>query len=313
MICKNTLTLVLTEEQISLRIAEANSNLHHYKCRIDNLWKRTASLQDIYPKLDDTDLDEYIDTEAILYYKELQDCGVSFPAWQDMITVGGETDLRLFLKIGRNCYDDIIKYLPKTKNTQRILDFGVGCARTARHFYQKTPQYEVHGCDVDVTPIEYISNNIPFIQPLVSNNEPPLPYESDYFDVIYSVSVFSHLKEKSFYDWAKELSRILKKGGLLIITIHGLHALNITRNKESVSSIGITEKAFENAESLIEKDGFIWMPQETTSLDIDTTQYGISFVDKNKLAEYLPSSLKVIHYGEGEIGGWQDMVVLQKI
>ena len=171
---------------------------------------------------------------------------VSFPAWQDMITVGGETDLRLFLHIGRNCYEDIIKYLPKNKEVLRVLDFGVGCGRTARHFYQTMSEYEVHGCDVDETPIDFIYKNIPFIQPLLSTNEPPLPYKSNYFDAIYSVSVFSHLNESAFYAWAEELSRIMKPGGILVITIHGLHALNITRNKTDVGTIGIVKKEFDS-------------------------------------------------------------------
>jgi len=313
MTSKKNLKNGLTDEEISVRVTEAGDNLHHYKCRIENLWKRTVSLQKTYFNIDSFEFRKYIDTEAILFYRELQDCGVSFPTWKDMVTVGGETDLRLFLQIGRSCFEDIIKHIPQQKEMLRILDFGVGCGRTARHFYQDLEKYEVHGCDVDAPPIEYIYENIPFIQPLLSTNAPPLPYKSNYFNVIYSVSVFSHLKKSAFYAWADELSRILAKGGTLVITIHGLHALDITRKKESVSSIGIAEKAFKNAESLIEKEGFIWMPQETTSPDIDTTQYGISFVDKNRLLEFLPPSLKLKHYGEGEIGDWQDLVVLEKL
>lgn len=310
---KNRLMNVLGEEQISLRIAEAKSQLHHYQIRIDSLWKRTPSLQKTYAQPDDPKFRQYVDTEGILFYRELQDCGVSFPAWQDMITVGGETDLRLFLQIGRSCYEAIVQYLSKKAERLRILDYGVGCCRTARHFYQDLTQYEIHGCDVDTTPIEYISKDIPFIQPLLSSNDPPLPYPSNYFDAIYSVSVFSHFKESAFYSWADELSRILRQGGILVITIHGLHALNITRNKKDVSSIGINEKTFRSAESMFERNGFIWMPQETTSGDIDTTQYGISFIHEGTLTAHLPSSLKVIHYGEGEIGNWQDLVVLEKV
>ena len=96
MVSKDYLMHVLTEDQISLRTAEANSQLYHYIVRIDSLWKRSASLQKTYARPDDPEFGKYIDTEAILYYRELQDCGVSFPSWQDMLTVGGETDLRLF-------------------------------------------------------------------------------------------------------------------------------------------------------------------------------------------------------------------------
>lgn len=313
MLTKDLLSRPLSEEQITQRIKDASNLLHHYVCRIDNLWNRLTTFQDKFPNSSDPEFRKHVDTEAILFFRELQDCGVSFPTWQDMLTVGGETDLRLFLQIGRGCYEDIKKHLPKSTNNLRILDFGVGCGRTARHFYQELNHYEVHGCDVDSTPIEYIYKNIPAIQPLLSNNEPPLAYGSNYFDAVYSVSVFSHLKESAFYAWAEELSRILKKGGILIMTIHGSHALNLTRKKEDVSSIGIDKKLFDDAESKFAQNGFIWMPQATTSADIDTNQYGISYVEKNSLPSHLPTSLKITHYGEGEIGGWQDLVVLEKI
>jgi SAM-dependent methyltransferase len=313
MTSKDLFTNPLSEDRIAQRTEEAKAQLHDYICRIDNLWKRSALLQQKFPNSNDANFKKHIDIEAILYFRELQDCGVSFPTWQDMLTVGGETDLRLFLQIGRGCYEDIIKYLPKTKTNLRILDFGVGCGRTARHFYQEVKHFEIHGCDVDSTPIEFLYKNIPFIQPLLSTNEPPLLYKTEYFDAIYSVSVFSHLNESAFYAWANELSRIMKTGGVLIITIHGLHALNLTRNKEDVGSIGIDKKTFSTTESLFSQNGFIWMPQATTSADIDTTQYGISFVDKDRLTAHIPTSLKVVHYGEGEIGGWQDLVVLEKI
>ena len=302
----------LTKSEITERTEVAKNDLHHYLSRIDNLWNRSPSLQNTYPRMKDSEFYKYIDTEAIIFYRELQACAVKFPTWQDMITVGGETDLRLFLQIGRSCYEDIIKHIPVKSSLQRILDFGVGCGRTARHFYRYITLYEIHGCDVDATPINYIYENMPLIQPLLSTNAPPLSYESNYFDAIYSVSVFSHLKESSFYAWAEELARILKQRGILIITIHGLHALNITRNKEDVGSIGIDKDTFHSEEAMVSKSGFIWMPQETTSPDIDTSQYGISFLDKSRITDHLPASLDVIHYGEGEISGWQDLVVLQK-
>jgi hypothetical protein len=148
---------------------------------------------------------------------------------------------------------------------------------------------------------------------VVSSNEPPLPYASDYFDAIYSVSVFSHLNQTAFYAWADELSRIMKRGSVLIITIHGLTALTTLRTRQRPSSIGIDEEVFNTKEKDFGQSGFIWMPQTAGSVDIDVNQYGISFVDKERLKSHLPTSLKIIHHGDGEIGGWQDLVVLEKL
>jgi SAM-dependent methyltransferase len=304
---------VLTEEQISQRVAEAEAQLHHYVYRSNSVWERVDSLNKTYAASNEPSFCKLVDTDAIIYFRELQDCGVSFPSWQDMITVGGETDLRLFLQIGRACYETVIKHIPKRAKTLRILDFGVGCGRTARHFFRDLMQYEVHGCDVDTAPIAYLRSNVPLIQAVVSSNEPPLPYAADYFDAIYSVSVFSHLNQTAFYAWADELSRVMMRGGVLIITIHGLTALTTLRSRQRPSSIGIDEEIFNSIEKDFDQRGFIWMPQTAGSGDIDVNQYGISFVDKKCLTSHLPTSLKIIHHGEGEIGGWQDLVVLEKL
>jgi SAM-dependent methyltransferase len=302
----------LTDEQISQRVAEADSQLYHYTFRSNSLRERVDELQKNYSGSNDPSFTKYVDTEAIINYRELQDCGVRFPSWQDMLTVGGETDFRIFLQIGRGCYETIVKYIPKQERVLRVLDFGVGCGRTARHFYRDMKNYEIHGCDVDKGPIEYLRNDVPLIQAVLSDNEPPLPYDANYFDAIYSVSVFSHLNQSAFLAWANELSRTIKKGGKLIMTIHGLHALNILRNHKRPDSIGIDNEQFHSSAGKFDEEGFIWMPQIAGSGDIDTNQYGISFVDKNRLSAHLPESLEIIHYGEGEIGGWQDLVVLEK-
>src|ERR1043165_8053538 len=58
----------------------------------------------------------------------------------------------------------------------------------------------------------------------------PLPYKDQMFDLIYSLSVFTHLSENHASQWLSEMNRVLKPGGILIITIHGLTALNTIKN-----------------------------------------------------------------------------------
>ena len=308
----NDIKKVLSDEEISMRTSDARAALHHYRARIENLWHRSPQLRALYENTSCSDFLEYIDTEAILYYRELQECGVKLPAWKDMITVGGETDLRIFLEIGRGCFRDMFKYLESKGQKLRMLDFGVGCGRTARHFFQHLEQYEMHGCDVDQAPIEYLYKQVPSIQPLCSPNSPPLPYEANYFDAIYSVSVFSHLNEKAFLEWTKELSRIIRPGGLLVISIHGEHALNVTKGKDNIGDMGIDESQFYLAKSEFETEGFMWLPQKTSSSDIDVGQYGISFVNRKFIDRVICPTLRLVHYGSGEVGGWQDLVVLSK-
>lgn len=46
-------------------------------------------------------------------------------------------------------------------------------------------------------------------------------YPAGYFDVAYCFSVFTHLNERMQNLWLLELKRILKPGGILLLTVHG--------------------------------------------------------------------------------------------
>lgn len=50
---------------------------------------------------------------------------------------------------------------------------------------------------------------------------PSLKYEDNSFDFLYSVSVFTHLSEEMHYRWFKENLRIVRPGGIIMLTTHG--------------------------------------------------------------------------------------------
>ncbi len=49
---------------------------------------------------------------------------------------------------------------------------------------------------------------------------PPLPLDGDSFDLIWAISVFTHLSDQ-WAAWLLELHRILREDGVLFATIHG--------------------------------------------------------------------------------------------
>jgi len=286
--------------------------LSDYILRAVSLFNRSPELQQRFGSPDDPAFFKFVDTEAILYLRELQEVGIPFPASQEMLTVGGETDLRLFLSIGYSCFDSIRKHIPPDLALPiKILDFGAGCARTMRFFFRETDTYECYACDVDQRAIAYLKECVPFIEAEATQNVPPLPYSSEFFALVYSISVFTHLDHGGFAVWIKEAHRVMKPGGVLLVTLHGERAFDIVSNEpERRRLIGISEEEFNSRRQAFATHGYLWMKQPVGSADIDTSHFGISFVSRRSFEDGIRPLFEIVEYVEGEIGGWQDLAVL---
>jgi FkbM family methyltransferase len=102
------------------------------------------------------------------------------------------------------------------------MDFGCSSGRVLRHFLTESREqgWKLTGVDVSARRIEWLRRNFPSeFQVYTGSILPVLPFESNSFDVIYGLSVFTHMK--FLWDmWILELRRVLKPGGLLIQSIH---------------------------------------------------------------------------------------------
>ena len=101
----------------------------------------------------------------------------------------------------------------------RVLDFGCGCGRVVRHWARLDA--EVHGCDYNPRPINWCRRRLTFARFATNGLHPPLPYGSAQFDLVYALSVFTHLPEPLAFAWMREMQRVLKPDGLLLVTTHG--------------------------------------------------------------------------------------------
>jgi SAM-dependent methyltransferase len=101
-----------------------------------------------------------------------------------------------------------------------VLDFGCGCARVLRAYYDRAaPSQKLYGTDIDAEAIEWCRANYSKMAEFdVNATTPPLAYADEMFDLVFSVSVFTHLPEDLQFVWLRELQRVTKTGGYLLLT-----------------------------------------------------------------------------------------------
>jgi len=107
-------------------------------------------------------------------------------------------------------------------DNKKVLDWGCGPGRIIRHLPDVMgDNCEFYATDYNERSINWCKMNLPGIQFNCNSLEPHLPYQDNFFDIIFGISIITHLSEKLHYDWYHELYRVLKPGGVLLLTSQG--------------------------------------------------------------------------------------------
>lgn len=154
--------------------------------------------------------------------------GLPLPPLRLVRAATGTSSLEWMLDGGRRAADSITAVLEHNgvaiRRVRRILDFGCGCGRVVRCWRDLSG--EVHGCDYNAAAIRWCRRHFPFATFAVNGLAPPLPYADERFDLVYALSVFTHLPEPLLGDWMREMARVLVPGGLLVASTHGSACLD---------------------------------------------------------------------------------------
>jgi SAM-dependent methyltransferase len=150
--------------------------------------------------------------------------GLPLPPPSLRMLVAGTADAAWFLTTGRLSADLIAaaaeRHASPLGGGTTLLDFGCGCGRVTRH-WAATRGLEVHGSDYNPRLVGWCSANLPFGRFGVNELDPPLDAPPERFDLVYAISVLTHLPEQQQHAWLAELRRVLRPGGLLLLTTHG--------------------------------------------------------------------------------------------
>jgi SAM-dependent methyltransferase len=156
-------------------------------------------------------------------YRRAVSSGLPIPPSELVHRVGKIDDpdvVAAYEAIGHRCRERIERLLPAhwSWDGKRVLDFGCGAGRTLRHFLDEAERAEFYGCDIDRPSVAWLTNHFsPPLHAFESEETPSLPQPDQFFDLVYSLSVFTHLTDH-WAGWLLELHRVLKPDGLLFAT-----------------------------------------------------------------------------------------------
>ena len=197
---------------------------------------------------------------------------------------------------GANSAGFIRRLLDRNRADQQgfeaLLDFGCGCGRVLRHWAELPAR--LHGSDYNPNLVRWCADNLPIATFAANGAAPPLPYEDDSFDFLYSISIFTHLDEPLQLPWMHELTRVVRPGGLIMVTVSGeAYASRLPRWEDL-------------REPFAEGDLIVRKPERAGS------NACAAFHPEPYLRETLTAGLEIVEHARGvrEVG-WQDAVLLR--
>lgn len=220
----------------------------------------------------------------------------------------GYLTISKFVKGGRSVYKHLERIITKHQNIPiknlKILDFGAGTGRVLQNFYGKC---NLFACDVNKPTMDYISKTFPNVTTSSIHNNQSLDYHNNYFDIVYSISVWTHLSLDFQKLWLKELNRILKPGGLALITVSGIENFKQTMTDkltdmtpEKLDEVGTYHYKYPYLEKTVQYPG------------VDP-QYGRAFHTEKYIRQNWNNNWNILDFENG-IGDYgQDLVILKKI
>ncbi len=160
---------------------------------------------------------------------------VPLPPLDNIVRVSGPTSNQLQYQMGGlttyHQIDAIARHYAGSSlaTVGTVVDWGVGCGRVVRHLLwsrlRLTPTpAKIIGLDIDEVNVEWCRANLSGISDQVRFELQSLEgfdLADGSVDLLYGISVFTHLSEYHQHRWLAEIRRVLRPGGLAIVTVHG--------------------------------------------------------------------------------------------
>lgn len=218
--------------------------------------------------------------------------------------VQANSDKSSYLEAGKIISQNIRDLAAKQTNFDSftdILDFGSGCGRIIQNFRERPGSRNLYATDIDPDLVNWGKSHLPGIQWSINGFQPPLSFGDNAFDLIYGISVFSHLDEDFQHAWLRELQRIARPGASIILSIQGEYVMQWLRRDRSYSN-ELDERGFL----------FITLSKGRFNLTGFPDFYQAAYHTREYVHNEWSKYFDIVDYVERGICNIQDAVVLRK-
>jgi SAM-dependent methyltransferase len=194
---------------------------------------------------------------------------------------------------------------------RNVLDFGIGVGRLARMFKGFNGRYV--GVDIDRLHINWVTQNLPWVDALQTKPGSSLPLQDSTFDAVFSISIFTHMNERDHLYYLKELRRVTSPGARLFISVSGERALQRAESETRVfEMLAMPTEGLDMVRAALRGgSGFCFLSQNG-HLTTNAYDYGIAFISKTYIMQRWSEHFDVEKIAVGAIHDFQDIVVLRR-
>lgn len=180
-----------------------------------------------------------------------------------------------------------------------ILDFGCGCGRFLAGWLVLQTPMRLYGCDYNPELVRWCNAKLPGVSVEENQLGKALPYAPHSFDLVYLISVMTHLTLREQQQLVSEFRRVVRPGGYVYVTFHG----------ESFYEQLIAR--VENGEEQFRKTGFLIGGDEEEGTNecwtLQSPENVIGLFEGFTLVKHFRASER----GPTDVGSWQDSMIFQ--
>jgi SAM-dependent methyltransferase len=190
-----------------------------------------------------------------------------------------------------------------------ILDFGCSSGRILRVIAAYRPDAECVGCDPNGEAVAWASEHLPMARFFVSPTAPPLALPDASVDCAYAISIWSHFAAEPALAWLAEMHRVIRPGGALLVTTHGLDTLG-----QQLRGDLMTEGSAAEAATALLRSGHKYFDifGDDGDWGVKDPGWGNSYTGADWLAEHATPAWSIRLFRPAMLAQNQDVFVLER-